>query len=210
MEGKRGGGLSPDHRVLIAITPETAVENEAGKIAELLQGGFYRVHLRHPEASAEELRRIVEPLPEEYKARIVLHSHFELAADFTLGGLHLNHRHPAPPADYHGPLSRSCHTLEEIISADRSLSYVTLSPIFDSISKRGYRSGFADHGGLAETLSSAPIPVIALGGISPERLNELSRCPFSGCAMLGAIPWNGTPKEIELFANKTVKLLHFK
>lgn len=210
MEVELCAGLSPERPVLIAVTSESVTEKESDKIDALLRGGFHRVHLRHPEASAETLRLILEKLPAEHQARIMLHSRFELAADYTLGGLHLNHRHPAPPAGYRGPLSRSCHSVKEVMQADPRLSYVTLSPIFDSISKNGYRSGFNDLDSLSVALASAPVPVIALGGISPERLSELSSCPFSGYAMLGSIPWDDTPEEIERFAVKTVKLLQIK
>ena len=198
------------HRVLIAITPELPVENEADKIAALIRGGFYRVHLRHPEAEADVLKQILLPLSEKCLSHVVLHSHFELADELKLGGVHLNRRHPIPPEGYHGPLSCSCHSPEEANNTDRSMSYVTLSPIFDSISKDGYRSRFADHSALARSLATVPVPVIALGGITPDKLGELSHIPFSGYAMLGAVPWSCSPEEIELFAGKTVKLLHLK
>ncbi len=197
-------------RKLIAFTPEKPVTEEAQKIEALLQGGFYRVHLRHPGASTEEIRSVLERLTPQSRESIVLHDHFDLATEYHICGLHLNSRNPLPPEGYTDSLSRSCHSVEEVLNADPYLSYVTLSPIFDSISKTGYRSGFQDTDSLSKALASAQVPVIALGGIGPGKLPELNLFSFSGYAMLGAIPWSSTPQDIELFANKTVKLLPIK
>ena len=190
-----------DARHLIAITPEQPVADEGCKIEALLRAGWYRVHLRHPDASRVEMRDLIESVSQRYHDRLVLHGHFDLTCDFNLGGLHLNHRCPAAPALYSGPLSRSCHSIDEIAEAD-SMSYVTLSPIFDSISKSGYQAAFTP-----DTLSSldkCEIPVIALRGISPEHFPMLDCYRFSGHAMLGAIPWEGTCEQVADFASHCV------
>ncbi len=190
-----------DARHLIAITPEQPVADEGCKIEALLRAGWYRVHLRHPDASRVEMRDLIESVSQRYHDRLVLHGHFDLTCDFNLGGLHLNHRCPTAPALYSGPLSRSCHSIDEIAEAD-SMSYVTLSPIFDSISKSGYQAAFTP-----DTLSSldkCEIPVIALGGISPEHFPMLDCYRFSGHAMLGAIPWEGTCEQVADFASHCV------
>lgn len=68
------------------------------------------------------------------------------------------------------------------------MDYVFLSPIFDSISKSGYRSAFsyarlrdaADRGVIDEK-------VVALGGVTFDKIPLLSSLHFGGAAMLGAI-----------------------
>ena len=68
------------------------------------------------------------------------------------------------------------------------LNYVFLSPIFDSISKQGYRSAFDD-----ATLKKASAEgiigqkVVALGGVTRERVALLEKYGFGGAAMLGDI-----------------------
>lgn len=190
-----------DARHLIAITPEQPVADEGCKIEALLRAGWYRVHLRHPDASRVEMRDIIESVSQRYHDRLVLHGHFDLTCDFSLGGLHLNHRCPAAPALYSGQLSRSCHSIDEIAGAD-SMSYVTLSPIFDSISKSGYQAAFTPD--TLRSLDKCDIPVIALGGISPEHFTMLDCYRFSGYAMLGAIPWIGTCEQVADFASHCV------
>lgn len=178
--------------IKIAITPEEIDEvNEAESVKALLKSGWHRVHLRHPKASRRDMINLIEKIPPEYHSRLVLHGHFDLINEFNLGGLHLNHRCPTPPSNYRGAMSRSCHSINEIKDCAKDgndYSYVTLSPIFDSISKAGYKSAFSEN----QLKSLAEIkypPIIALGGISPEWLDIVSQYNFSGIAMLGAIPW---------------------
>lgn len=196
-----------DTRLLIAVTPEQPVADEGRKIEALLRAGWHRVHLRHPQASRVDMRNIIESIRPEYHCRLVLHGHFDLIYDFNLGGLHLNHRCPAPPARYNGALSRSCHSMDEIAAMEvngesRALQYVTLSPIFDSISKSGYQSAFTPEA--LQRLDGITTPVIALGGIRPEHFDVLNGYNFSGYAMLGAIPWSGTSNEVIDFATQCV------
>lgn len=185
------------HFRLIAITPETPVDDEGAKITALLTAGFFRVHLRHPSASRIEMRDIIEAVPQRLHDRIVIHGHFDLAFDYNLGGLHLNRRCPAPPAGYRGALSRSCHSVDEVISHSAGMGYVTLSPVFDSISKAGYRSAISSDD--ISRLPGIPVPVIALGGITPASLPALAAGGFAGAAMLGAIGWE---RPLPEFSNK--------
>ncbi len=185
---------------LIAITPEIPVEDEAAKISHLISTGFYRVHLRHPAATRTEIRDIIEKIPQEQHGDIVLHGHFDLINDFNLGGLHLNRRCPVPPANYNGHLSRSCHSIDDIMTS-AGMQYVTLSPVFDSISKDGYKGAFTPED--LRRLDSVSIPVFALGGISHENIENLYGFNFSGAALLGAIPWSYPLNEFKTITKTT-------
>lgn len=177
--------------IRIAITPEAIDEqNEARAVVAILDNGWDRVHLRHPNASRRDMINLLETIPQKYHSRLVLHGHFDLINEFNIGGLHLNHRCPEPPQLYNGALSKSCHSIGEVReSAGKGFTYVTLSPIFDSISKTGYKSRFSPKE-LEELEEITDVPVIALGGINFNRLDKISRYKFSGYAMLGALPWD--------------------
>lgn len=68
------------------------------------------------------------------------------------------------------------------------MDYVFLSPIFDSISKSGYHSAFT-----LEVLQQAAAhniideKVVALGGVTPDKVKWLRQIGFGGAAMLGAV-----------------------
>jgi thiamine-phosphate pyrophosphorylase len=63
-----------------------------------------------------------------------------------------------------------------------------LSPIFDSISKVGYKSAFTNDE-LLKASKDGIIDerVIALGGITPDKIPYLRELNFGGVAMLGSI-----------------------
>lgn len=164
---------------LIAITTPNFWHGEADAICRLLDSGWTRVHIRKPDASKEELSYLIECIPQGYRPFISLHDHFQLAVRYGLGGIHLNARNPISPYGWKGLVSRSCHTNEEIESFS-NLDYLTLSPIFDSISKPGYKSQFNSN-----ILKNANLKnVYALGGVTFSRLNELEAYGFEGAAML--------------------------
>ena len=181
----------------IAIPREAFLPSEAEAVALLLDGGFARVHLRKPAATEEQMRAFIERLPGRLYDRLTLHDRHELAAEYGLGGVHLNGRNPQPPADFRGTVSRSCHSLEELRNC-RTEEYLFLSPIYDSLSKSGYRAAFT-----ADALRQAAVEgtigprVVALGGVTPARIPELSDLGFGGAAFLGYIWGDGSLRTIE-------------
>ncbi|MBD5370330.1 MAG: thiamine phosphate synthase [Bacteroides sp.] len=174
--------------IRIAFTPPVPADREAERICQLLDSGVDLVHLRHPGISEEEAAEILSGIPREYLGRITLHDHFRLAERHPVGGIHLNRRNPEEPEGF-APMagrirrSRSCHTFEEVTSS-RGFDYVTLSPVFDSISKHGYRAAF-DYDDLKAFLAGCPVGVIALGGVTPAHESRLIGLGFRGAAMLG-------------------------
>ena len=65
-------------------------------------------------------------------------------------------------------------------------NYVLMSPVYDSISKQGYRSGYSKDE-LKQAQESGVIheKVVALGGISEVNLAEIKSLGFGGAALLG-------------------------
>lgn len=173
---------------LIAITSPAFPAGEVNRICQLLDEGFWRVHLRKPGISEENFMRFVEAVPPAYRGRIVTHEHFYRCGQLGLAGFHLNRRNGVIPEGFAGSLSCSCHSLEEVKAMKERMDYVFLSPVFNSISKAGYQSAFTDWQ-LMEAAKERIIDekVIALGGVSPEKLPLLERYCFGGAAMLGAV-----------------------
>ncbi|GAB6982779.1 thiamine phosphate synthase [Prevotella dentasini] len=176
--------------LLIAITSPDFFPEETMIIPKLLDWGISRIHLRKPTASYQDCARLLSALPSECYSRIVVHDHFGLAHTFPLHGIHLNRRNPVAPQGFTGSVSCSCHSLNEAEQAKSRCNYVFLSPVFDSVSKSGYRSAFTP-----DTLTAAACrgiidsKVVALGGVSADRLPTLKSLGFGGAALLGDI-WN--------------------
>lgn len=172
---------------LIAITPEQSVEHESTFISAILEHGFDYVHVRKPGYKMSEMRRYVSSIPAQYHNRLKLHSHFSLISEFDIAGLHINRQASLIPTGISRPikLSKSCHDVNELTDLGE-YEYVFLSPIFDSISKHGYKSRFTQDS-LTGTLHSPYVKgeIIALGGITPDHLSDISAMGFAGAAFLG-------------------------
>lgn len=173
---------------IIAITTPTVIAEDAYIISRLLDGGIDVVHLRKPDAGTNKCREILAALTAEHRARIVIHDYPTLYSEFSLKGIHINRNITATPDGYSGLKTRSCHSLEEVVRYKDNYDYLFLSPIFDSISKAGYRSSFTD-----DILRRAAIEgiiddkVIALGGVTFDKIPYLRSLNFGGVAMIGSI-----------------------
>ena len=173
---------------LIAITSRLVLDNDALLIIGLLEKGIDIVHLRKPDADISQCRKILAELPESIRNKIIIHDFPELYYEFDLKGIHVNKNVTSLPSDYTGFKTRSCHSLDEIIAHRNNFNYLFLSPIFDSISKVGYSSAFS-HEVLLQAAHDGIIDerVIALGGVSLDKLPYLKSLNFGGAAMIGAI-----------------------
>lgn len=175
--------------ITIVITSPDAVAGEAEKISRLLDSGVDFVHIRKPDRTLQEVRRLIEDIPYRHRIRLRLHGHFALLDEMNLAGVHINSRCPKAPLNA-ATVSKSCHSLDELEEIGR-YAYVTLSPIFDSISKSGYTSRF-NIGEIAPAISGKK--VVALGGVTPGHIKGLRDAGFFGAALLGYI-WDGDFEE---------------
>lgn len=172
----------------IVITSPGFIQGEADFIDRLFGHGLDRLHLRKPGADIGECRRLLDGISREWLPQIVVHDNFGLCREYGLGGVHLNGRNPMAPPNHEGSVSRSCHSLEEISRYKGECDYLTLSPIFNSISKQGYMAAFGP-GQLAAARDSGLIDrrVIALGGVTLENIPRVKELGFGGVAILGDV-----------------------
>lgn len=172
----------------IVITSPGFLQGEADFIDKLFNHGLDRLHLRKPGADIGECRRLLDGISREWLPRIVVHDNFGLCREYGLGGVHLNGRNPMAPPNHEGSVSRSCHSLEEISRYKGDCDYLTLSPIFNSISKQGYMAAFEPEQ-LAAARDSGLIDsrVIALGGVTLENIPRVRELGFGGVAILGDV-----------------------
>lgn len=172
----------------IVITSPGFLQGEADFIDRLFNHGLDRLHLRKPGAGIGECRRLLDGISREWLPRIVVHDNFGLCREYGLGGVHLNGRNPMAPPNHEGSVSRSCHSLEEISRYKGECDYLTLSPIFNSISKQGYMAAFGP-GQLAAARDSGLIDrrVIALGGVTLENIPRVKELGFGGVAIIGDV-----------------------
>ena len=187
-------------QVIVLTPPEWRGAVEASWIATLLRLGVGRVHIRKPEASAEQLSALLEAIPRALRRRCVLSQQPELVRRYALGGLHLPVRGwrelSARPSLASGQLvGVSCHSREELQALPFVPDYAYLSPVAPSLSKAGYGESQQrwTELELQELCTETPFPLIALGGIAPATAGRFLRLGFAGVASLGY--WQGLSLE---------------
>lgn len=189
---------------LIVVSYPEVFPDEQQVIEELFNRGMKRFHLRKPNWKPEQIQQLLTAIPARFCSRIVLHDHFALAEQFQLGGIHFTYRtKPAMSSrlEFGGSKSVSCHSLEELEKLDSKIDYAFLSPVFSSISKKGYESCFDYRQISDKSRQERNYKLFALGGISESKIQPCVQLGFDGVAVLGTL-WQekfSTPSIIEQF-----------
>lgn len=82
---------------LIVITSPYFFKGEDSILSHLFDEGMQHLHLRKPDSEANELRKLLDRIPDIYYPKVVLHDCFNLAIEYGLGGIHLNRRNNQSP-----------------------------------------------------------------------------------------------------------------
>lgn len=173
---------------IIAITLPMAIDEDLYLMSTLLDNGIDTLHLRKPLADIDYCRMLLRQLAPHHRAKIVVHDYPDLYNEFALKGIHINKNVVALPEGYNGVKTRSCHSIDEVVKFKGQYDYLFLSPIFNSISKPDYQSAFT-HSELSQASLNGIIDakVIALGGVTFDRIPYLKELNFGGVAMMGGL-----------------------
>jgi thiamine-phosphate pyrophosphorylase len=157
--------------------------------ARLFAGGCSWLSLREKDLSAADrlvlLRRLVA-LGARWQARVMIHDDIATAAEAGAAGVHLQSNRSVAEArrllGNDALIGQSAHNADEIAQAAAAgADYVTLSPIFATISKPGYGPAL----GRALLERTWPLPVLALGGIDASNAAGCMAAGAAGVAVMG-------------------------
>lgn len=147
----------------------------------LLDSGLDYYHVRKKTVSESELYSFLEKIPLTYRSQVVLHHPVS-----TLG--FLNH-HTSKERRKQSTNCHSCsvHSLSEVNTYKSHYPYLFWSPVFDSISKQGYKKN--ENINLLGLDNDLRKKLIALGGVEPAKFSEIKDMGFSHIAIKGWF-WN--------------------
>lgn len=171
--------------MIVLISPEKILKNEVEVLNEMFQNGLQTFHLRKYKTPRGKVENFLLGINPKFLNRVVLHHHHELVEEYQLKGYHFNEKNRASYTNRYSSnksCSTSFHTVKDLEKESHHFSYSFLSPVYNSISKKGYK-------GQAFKLESKHKNVIGLGGVEVSKLDDLKRRGFSGAAVLGAV-WN--------------------
>ncbi len=193
----------------IVFTYPTPIENEIDQVIGLFESGIDVLHIRKQDISFGELVDYIIKIPSEYHNQIMVHSHYPIIGEFDLAGINLNRKslgqvvlkeeidkcfiQPLVLTEEGIEVNRclaknvsySAHSFKEIENLSIDADYIFLSPIFDSISKVDYNSNFTNIDFLKSELARVDKNVVALGGVTIEKIDECKELGFTGFARLG-------------------------
>lgn len=176
---------------MIVLTNPIAVPNEIAIIHSLFAEGLMLLHVRKPDFTEEETSTFITEIGLEYKDCLVLHHHHKLAEDLGIKRLHYpeKDRPHFTITDAH-PKSTSVHTIENFNGLSETYQYAFLSPVYQSLSKPHYFPTVNVFQELKKR-TNYKTQLVALGGITPENIQQTLENGFDAVALLGTL-WNSS------------------
>ena len=175
----------------MVISNPVAIANEISLIHSLFEEGLLLFHVRKPDFSEIEIASFIHQIKQEFRSRLVLHNHHQIADDFGISRIHFSEKERKKGLEIsleNKTISTSVHSIEDFNLLNQNFEYAFLSPVFRSISKEDYLPEI----NLFEALKSRTnfkTKIIALGGIDSENIVQIFQNGFDNAALLGTI-WN--------------------
>ena len=172
-------------------------------VRDFLRAGGTVVSLRGGQATDQEILKVgkeIGALVYSVGGVFLMHRRVDLALLLACDGVHLpstgmSRRQAKQLLGRSALIGRSCHTAEEVERCDQEgWAFVTLGPIFKSISKAGYGPMMTldEFGAIARSVA---LPVFALGGVLPENARSCIEIGAAGVAVVGGIVGAESPFE---------------
>jgi thiamine-phosphate pyrophosphorylase len=186
---------------LLVISDRLQAQRPLVEVAEaVFAGGCRWFSLREKDLSTEQRRRLLGDLValgHRFGAVVIVHEDTETAAAVGAGGVHLPSGGSPKAARARLPgvlIGASAHTADEAAELLRSgADYVTVSPVFLTVSKPGYGPALGLDG-LACIVAQVPGPVVALGGITAQNAALCLSAGAQGVAIMGEIMRSADPQ----------------
>jgi thiamine-phosphate pyrophosphorylase len=155
--------------------------------------GIDLIQIRERDLEAADLAALVADVvavTRESRTRVVVNDRLDVALACRAGGVHLrgdscavkDARRLLPPPFLVG---RSVHTVEDLAQASGA-DYVIAGTVFPSVSKGGALTAqLLGLDGLRNIVKASPMPVLAIGGITPDRIDAVLAAGADGIAAIG-------------------------
>jgi thiamine-phosphate pyrophosphorylase len=155
-----------------------------------IEAGVDLIQIREKDLASRELlglAKAVVDFSQESKTRIIVNDRLDIAIATHANGVHLGGQSVPPEivrrhVDKNFLVGVSCHSLDEAMRAETGAAdYILLGPIFDTPSKRSYGPPLGLNK-LSEVANRIRIPVLALGGITVEKVRPCLEAGATGIA----------------------------
>jgi len=200
---------------LVTDRTQTRGRDLTAVVGECLAAGLPAVQVREKDLGAADLAfvcRRLRALTLDRRALLIVNDRVDVA--LAVGADAVQRTSTSLPiediraiADKRLRIGVSVHSLEEAVEAElKGADWVVFGPVYDTPSKRAYGppQGVAR---LERVAATVRLPVIAIGGINPERVREVQQGGARGVAVISAIlaaesPGDATHRFLEALAGR--------
>ncbi|WP_293784464.1 thiamine phosphate synthase [uncultured Pedobacter sp.] len=195
---------------LIVISRPDFFKAECHFVNQLFEAGLSIFHLRKPAADETAHRKFMDGISTGYHPRIALHHFHSLANNYHIHRIHHTESFRKERNNVELPesqiLSTSIHHLDDSTQIGQ-YHYSFFGPVFNSLSKSGYRGIIPPDFRLGK--QSAKPKIIALGGIGLTEIDKVKAMAFDGVALLGCI-WSDPSQALTNFKKAQAKCLAYE
>lgn len=173
-------------------------------VAEAAEGGCTMVQLREKHADtgefvdlARRLLTVLKPL----NIPLIVNDRVDVALAAGAEGVHVGQSdmRPADVRRLMGPdaiVGLSVETGEELRAAQSEpVDYIGIGPVYPTETKKDVHGSPWGPEGLARAVRSSALPLVAIGGVKPDNVPEISRSGVAGIAVVSAICSAPSPRE---------------
>ena len=172
-----------------AVSPDALIDRVAGAA----RAGVNLIQIRERDLDGAALLALVRRAVDAVRGtatRIIVNERLDVALAAAAHGVHLRgDSMPASRVTKIVPsgflIGRSVHTLDEAVAATREsgADYLAFGTVFRTRSKEGREP--AGPAALAQVVSATALPVLAIGGVTAERVRETGSVGAAGFAAIG-------------------------
>jgi len=160
-----------------------------------LEAGVRSIQLREKDLTTKELFDMafwMRELTQEYGARLFINDRVDVALSVSADGVQLGHaslpvRTAREIAGEKLLIGVSTHGVDEALEAEKEgADFLTFGPVYETPSKMKYGRPVGIEA-LRNVKTRVSIPVFAIGGIKPGKVNEVRAAGADGIAVISAI-----------------------
>lgn len=188
--------ITKEQLLLYGVTERACLAGRSleSQIEAALQGGVTCLQLREKHLDKEELleeAKRVKKICKSYQVPLILNDDVELMLASDADGVHVGQQDmdARMARELIGPdkiLGVSARTVEQALKAEQAgADYLGVGAIFGTSTKEDAKK--IDYQTLQEICRGVKIPVVAIGGVSAENVEELAGSGICGVAAVSAI-----------------------
>jgi thiazole tautomerase (transcriptional regulator TenI) len=181
---------APVPRLMLVVESARSALPFADLVAAAIEGGCDAIQIRDRQLPTEERRRRVAIALDlaATRALVIVNTDLAVAVEYDVG-LHLPERGPAP-SETRATLGKDALIGKSVHSAAAAAAvngadYLVAGHVYPTPSHPGAAPLGLD--GFARVVAASRIPVLAIGGVTVDRVAEVVAAGASGVAVIGAI-----------------------